>query len=633
MRRLRTSALPVFSVVFCAALNLALLSGCAVRRADEAPGPPAAGARAPASGLPASGILAGYERRIDPFEVMDEDGEPFAFPFLGGFNVPRPQLVDIDGDGDLDLFVQEASGSIMFFENVGPPGERRFVWRTDRFQDLDVGEWFRFADIDGDGDPDLLGEAPYSLIRIWENVGGRAAPRFELLVDTLRSAAGEPIFADRQSIPNVIDLDCNGRLDLLLGRLDGTVTRYEATEADFDGAPVFEHVTDRFEGIEIIGQITPSARHGSNTLVLFDIDEDGDPDLFWGDFFEPGLLLIENRGTCEAPSFRGEPTPFPAGDPLRTSGYNAATFGDLDGNGRLDLVVGVLGGAFNPARTAADNLYRLEREEGGWRLLTRRLIDQIDIGSESVPALGDLDGDGDLDLLVGNKIDPDNPRTGRIYHFENVGTVERPALRARGVLPIEGEFHYAPALADLDGDGDLDLIVGTWNEGIWLYENVGTAAEPRFERGETPLVELTRGSHATPALADVDGDGDLDLVAGESSGEINVWRNDGTPEEPRFVLVSDNFGGIDVGRRSRPALADLDGDGAPDLIVGSESGEVVVYRNVGAPGEIAFETEPWSRRTIDGLAAPVFGDLDGDGHLELLVGVIGGGLRFYESNR
>ena len=72
--------------------------------------------------------------------------------FFGGFDLPRPQLVDIDGDGTPELFVQERSGELMLFRRER--GE--WVWQTDRFQDLDIGEWFRFADVDGDGRIDAL---------------------------------------------------------------------------------------------------------------------------------------------------------------------------------------------------------------------------------------------------------------------------------------------------------------------------------------------------------------------------------------------------------------------------------------------------------------------------------------------
>ena len=571
-----------------------------------------------------------FERRVTAFPVADSTGRPYDHPFLGGFNVPRPQLVDIDADGDLDLFVQEAADRIDFFERLDGP-DVRFDWRTDRFAGLEVGEWYRFADLDADGDFDLLGEAKFSMIQAWENRGPVAEPRFVGVVDTLRDTDGTPIYSDRQNIPNVVDFDCDGRLDLMLGRLDGSVTRYEAVAPwAGDEAPTFAFVTDDFEGIKIVAQITPSL-HGANTLVFADVDDDGDNDLMWGDFFEPGLLILENVGTCESPAFSNLPVSFPRGDPLTTSGYNASTFGDVDGDGDLDAIVGVLGGAYNPITTAADNLYLLQQEAVGWRIVSQRLIGQIDVGAESVPAVGDLDGDGDPDLLLGNKIDPHDPRTARIYRFENVGAVGSPEFRIAGALEVEGGFHYAPALVDLDADGDLDLVVGTWNEDVQVHWNDGAQTAPRFAAEPEPLVELTRGSHASPALADLDGDGDVDLVAGESSGELNLWRNDGTPREPYFVLVTDTLGGFDAGRRSAPAFADLDGDGDPDLLVGSESGETAVFWHRGeGPLEEAFGSAGPALE-LPATAAPVFADLDADGDPDLLVGEIAGGLRYYEN--
>src|SRR5262245_23093025 len=76
-----------------------------------------------------------YTMRTSGIPVTDTAGREMPAPFLGGFDVPRPQLIDINGDGKLDLFVQERSGALMFFERVGA----QWIWRSDRFQDLDVG--------------------------------------------------------------------------------------------------------------------------------------------------------------------------------------------------------------------------------------------------------------------------------------------------------------------------------------------------------------------------------------------------------------------------------------------------------------------------------------------------------------
>jgi uncharacterized protein (DUF2141 family) len=575
--------------------------------------------------------LSSYTRVVDSFEVRDSTGRRYAHPFTGGFNVPRPQLADLDGDGDFDLLVQERSGEVSYFERSGSPAAPQYSWRTDRFQDLEVGEWFRLVDLDQDGDLDILAEEKFSYVRVYRNEGGKTSPRFVQVPDSLRETSGTALFADRQNIPNISDIDCNGRLDLFVGRVTGTVDRYEAEGRDRHGLPSFTLVTPRFEGIEIIGAGAGSW-HGANTLALADYDTDGDQDLFWGDFFEPGLLLIENRGSCAQPNLRTEPVQFPVNNPVLTSGYNAPTFGDVNGDGKLDLIMGVIGGAFVPARTAAENLYYLEQVSPRvFEVKTRQFLTMIDVGSESVPSLVDLDGDGDLDLLLANKLDPRALETSRIYRFENTGGARQPVFQLKGTLDISGDFHLSPSAGDLDGDGDQDLVVGNWRDRVLYYRNEGTRLAPRFVLADSALVRLTRGSNTLPTLGDLDGDGDLDLLVGEGSGTLNYYRNTGTPTAPLFELVSDEWSGIDPGRRSAPQLIDLDRDGDLDLLVGSEAEGLKLYRNAGSRTEPSFNLDSAFNVPVQSYATPAAGDMDGDGDVDLFVGGAGGGLLFFQA--
>ena len=588
------------------------------------------GAATPQSSLPR------FERQLYSIEVQDQEGIAYDHPFLGGFNLPRPHLVDIDGDGDLDLFVQEYSNQVMFFEQVGTATEPRYLWRTDRYKDLEVGEWYHFADVDADGDFDLLGEQRFSLIRFWQNNGGFDKPEFELVTETLLDTAGEVVFSDRQNIPKVGDIDCDGRLDLMLGRLEGTITRYEADGVDDTGAPKFRHVTDNFQDIEIIGQVfgnNLASLHGANTMALEDIDGDRDLDLFWGDFFEPGLLYIENTGSCTTPSLRSEPEPFPLNNPILTSGYNAPAFGDIDGDFDNDLLVGVLGGAYNPNSTTIDNFLHLEQTTpNSFEVKTRRYVSNIDLGSETFPSFADLDGDGDQDMLVGNKIQPDDNLTGKLFRFENIGTPTEPKFILRGIVPeFTGAYHYAPAFGDLDSDGDLDILMGTWRDELMLVINDGQVTEPNWTIADSAIVKLTRGRNATPTLGDIDDDGDLDLFIGESSGDINFYRNDGGTDGPEFILVDDKYGGIDAGRRSVPTLVDIDTDGDLDLVVGSEAEGLKLYRNNGTLREANFVLDETFDVPVHPFSAPIFTDVDGDGDADLFVGGIGGGLLYFEN--
>lgn len=577
-----------------------------------------------------------FVRRVAPFPVLDRDGTRIPEPFLGGFDVPRPQFVDIDGDSDLDLFVQERSSALMYFENV----KGVFTWRSDRFLDLHVGEWYRFADLDGDGRIDLLSESPTSFIRAWRNVGTPQSPAFRIAVDSLRDGDGAPLAADRQNILNIVDIDCNGRLDLFIGRVAGTVDRFEAVPGtERDGVPRFALHTERFEGIEVLGPIPGQplndrgSRHGANTLAFGDIDGDGDQDLFWGDYFEQGVLWFENRSSgCTAPAMRGfEPHRFPVQAPLLTSGYNAPTVGDADGNDFKDLLVGVIGGAFTPRTTSIENLVLVSQvARGSFSVSTKRLIHTIDVGSDAMPALADLDGDGDLDLLVGNRIDTVADTAGTIAWFENTGSATSPSFRHRGMLPMQREFHYAPTVADLDGDGLPDLLLGNWRDRVQFWRNTGTRSAPQWTLADSALVVLTRGSNSAPALVDIDGDGDLDLFVGEASGQLNFYRNTGSRSAPVFSLVSDVFQSLDVGRRSTLAFADLNGDGKPDLLLGSEDGGVQVWSNVGDATGPRFVRDSTSDIPTGPYSSVTVGDVNGDGILDVIVGTTSGGLLYFE---
>ncbi|MEM1115499.1 MAG: VCBS repeat-containing protein [Bacteroidota bacterium] len=614
--------------------------------------------------LPFAASAQTFERAVAPFPVTAE-GEAIPYPFAGGFFEPRPTLVDLDADGDADLIVNVGGAGLQYFERDG--GDLH--WRTDRLGGFEPGNWHTFGDLDGDGDLDLLTRGEPGRVRVWQNVGTAQAPAFEVIAEGLVTTDSAAVTIEDSSIPTLADVDGDGDPDLLSGKADiGTITYYRHDGADAAGVPQFTFVTDAFQDIQIyeenpqctdaafdgIGAATLPAprrmttRHGANALAIVDLTGDDAPELFWGDFFSPSLFYYRNTGTPTEPVLVLEGDRYPVGQPLTSGGYNAPTYGDGDADGDLDLVVGTQRGLCFQSETAVANLFAFENagsaSEADFRIVTDRLIEALDIGTRTAATLGDLDADGDLDLLLGNEADPTDPSRANLVYYENVGTASAPALRL-----VDADYQaltydfgaYAPALGDLDGDGDLDLLVGGFNGRFALLQNDGTPAAPAFTRVDDRFQNVDAGQYGRATLGDLDADGDLDLVTGASNGRVRLYRNTGTAAEPRFETEGRGtpseadlaFGaeiGIpdDVGQDSAPALADLDGDGDLDLVVGTAEGVLFTYQNVGTPDAPAFEqaasVEAGRRRTV-----PALGDLTGDGLPDLIAGTDAGGFLYW----
>ncbi len=207
------------------------------------------------------------------------------------------------------------------------------------------------------------------------------------------------------------------------------------------------------------------------------------------------------------------------------------------------------------------------------------------------PRLADLDGDGDADLVIGE--------FNTLHYFENTGTLAEPVFTERTGTdnPLEEVSvlgYSAPTFGDLDGDGDPDLIVMDGRNEIAYFENTGTATAPDFTQrtgAASPLDGMDAGGYNTSTFSDLDGDGDLDLAVGNNDGGIHYFENTGTSVNPGFTQRTDSdnpFNNIDAGYDSAPVFIDIDDDKDVDLVVGNSGRDILYFENTGTLTEPGF---------------------------------------------
>ncbi|MCX6247737.1 MAG: FG-GAP-like repeat-containing protein [Bacteroidetes bacterium] len=605
------------------------------------------------------------------------------YPWAGGMNSCQFGAVDINLDGKPDLVIFDRFGNrILPFINEGQAGEIRYSWHPE-FASLfpDLHDWVIFADYNCDGKQDIF---TYSLggIRVFKNVSDTSL-KFELITNLLTSyyyTGKVGILLTPVDYPAIADIDRDGDLDLLtffgLGSYveyhkNFSVEKYGNCDSldyrlsdkcwgDFKESEGGNKITlniqcpYKYSGMAELSCRTLPPKHTGSTLLATDLDGNGLSDLVVGDVDFPNLVDLLNGGTVDSAHMVSQDSAFPGNPfPVKLFSFPSCSFLDLDNDGIRDLVVS----PFDPS------LYVSENKRSCWfykntgtnvnpvfQFRTDHFFqnEMIDIGTSAYPVVTDVNGDGLSDLLIGGYGEYDSSYyyqgtlkstfISKISYYKNTGQQDNPVFHLitddfAGLSRLKGVAFY-PSFADLDGDGDQDMITGNANGSITYFQNTaGAGNEPVFGPAQTNYQNIKAGSFSTPQLFDLDGDGLTDLVTGNQKGTLHYYRNTGTPGSPVFTHVTDSLGKVSV---TNPLIS-YDGFSTPfffkdpsgktALAVGCEEGKVHFYINIDGNLDGVFtraDSPSFGYRSAATLAP-----LQAPGFMDLIVGNFSGGLNYF----
>ncbi|MBL7813437.1 MAG: T9SS type A sorting domain-containing protein [Saprospiraceae bacterium] len=619
-----------------------------------------------------------------PFQKNSAGNPIYENALVGGFNCPQFSEIDLNNDGKLDLFAFDRIGNAsVTYLNVN----NKYVFSPEYLDNFPkLNDWALLRDFNGDGITDIFtyNDGAIGGIRVFKGkmVNNRIAfDRMNFafrgnILSYLLNGLSTNIYVNSVDLPAIDDIDGDGDLDILSFEVGGGhvyMYRNYSVERSFRRDSLVFELYDDCWGKFLDNGFTKSVKLGNNNtcasgfqggvpivlrhpgaaITTFDADNDGDKDALLGSISFENVSFLINGGTRSTALITAQDNNFPS----NTEGVNLPVFPasyllDLDFDGKKDLIV-------SPASTNYIENYAVNwfyKNTGTNAVPTFQIQskdflvrDMIDLGTGANPTLVDVNADGLLDLVVGNGTlyAPLSERDARLFLFQNIGSASAPVFRLvddnwlnfKSLSSLDN-YNFSPTFGDLDGDGDLDLLVGEESGTLFFVENKAGANRPLSMATPVPVWKnIEAGAACKPQIVDLDKDGLPDIVSGTRTGYIRFFRNIGTRTVPNFASTAtiSKVGAVDVGEFGFPT-----GFAAPVfmplnnkmyLFCGSESGRIRVYDNIEGKLNDTFRliNNDYGLLKSGGHVTLAIGNVTThENKLELFVGNQRGGLSAYQ---
>ncbi|GLR18027.1 hypothetical protein GCM10007940_26420 [Portibacter lacus] len=410
--------------------------------------------------------------------------------------------------------------------------------------------------------------------------------------------------------PHFVDFDGDGDDDLFLS---GYVFDKSGSNIRDEGLTYFENTDGAYtkKSVDMFPDdlgLTEIAAELDEALVVMDFidyDNDGDLDAFAGIYEGSAIVYLENTDGNFA--VNTDANPF-AGVVLSEEDFYDFALGDFNGDDVIDAIV------------SDEGTMKTYHLDGGVFVVG----DTIASGTQMSPNLIDHDGDGDLDLMVGNKY-------GSIDMYENTDGAFT-IVENHGLSNVSIEYNPSLSYSDVNNDGDLDVVVANVYGVMSYFENIGNN-EYEFIPFNEKGIHFYGASAAIPEFADLDGDGDEDLLVGVDFSELRYVEN----TEDGFVFnPAGNPFGVSSGLEpfyTDPNCGDIDGDGDIDChFISTFDGYEDYFENVeGVFTKLDSLDNPIVELSSENNRTVLFEDYDDDGDLDVFIGNKYGEIMYYEN--